>query len=1249
MDRYDKTHEKCNKPLERRALGLDLGTNSLGWAIVEQGEYSYSLIDRGVDIFQEGVKIERGRSYNEESRAGERTLYRSARRRLARRKLRKIETLKVLSEYGLCPTLSVEQLHDWRQHDKYPLDDKFLAWQRTAGNNNPYFYRNEAINRRFDLRVEADRYALGRALYHLAQRRGFLSNRLEKTKESEGKVKEGITQLDKDIQEAGCRFLGEYFFRCYQNGTKIRTRYTSRKEHYQAEFDHICDTQQLPEEWRKALEKAIFFQRKLRSQKGLVGRCTFEKNKSRCPASHPRFEEYRMLCFLNNIKIQTPRDEALRPLNAEEREKVMPLFVRKSKRQFNFEDIAKKLAGKDDYAFYRDRDEKPYRFNYRKDTSVAGSPVTAHLIDIFGDDWQQAVAERYTAKETQAGPKSVERIVDDIWHALFSMDNDDRLGEFAQRRLQCTEEEAKKFCAIPIQQEYASLSLCAIDRMLPFLREGMLYSHAVFLAGIGKALPAVVWNDAASRHNIISEVVRIVENFTQDDKRAGQTIEDQIVGFLKREFNVEEEYIKKKIYHPSMIDLYPEVKPDDQGRVRLGSPRTSSVRNPMAMRALFRLRRLVNTLLDEGKIDGHTKIRIEFARGLNDANRRKAIEADQREREKARIGNAQRIRELYLEQTGQQIEPTETDLLKFQLWEEQDHKCPYTGREIALNQFIGPNPKFDIEHTVPRSKGGDNSQMNKTLCQSRFNREDKKDKLPSELANHNDILARIEKWHDRAEELRSQIQDTKRKFASTKEDKDKNIQKRHELQIKHDYWRGKYERFTMETVPDGFANRQGVDIGIISRYARLYLKSVFDRTYVVKGITTSEFRKMWGLQEGYQKKERVNHVHHCVDAITIACIGPNEMSRMSEYFHHEEEYRWYGNRDKPQFPKPWPTFTEDVLAVEQELLVSHHTPEVMSRQTRKKLRVRGKVQYRRTPEGELLHDANGRPMPVYVQGDSARGSLHQDTFYGAIMHEGELKHVVRKSLRDLKETDIAKIVDPAVRERVQQAIDERGFKQAMANKIWMNEEKGVEIKKVRYFVLVSAPILLKEHRDHSRHDHKRHLRVVNDGNYLMAIYEGPDAKGRTKRSFEIVNNLEAATHFKASGDREAFPDIIPDVSSEGYPLKWTFKQGTMVLLYENSPAELYDATAAELRKRLYKVIGMSETVISGKYHYGSFTLKHHQEARPSGDLKAKNGDYKCGEEYRPIIGMYHTQIKALVEGYDFFLTVTGEVKFKNDQ
>ena len=94
--------------------------------------------------------------------------------------------------------------------------------------------------------------------------------------------------------------------------------------------------------------------------------------------------------------------------------------------------------------------------------------------------------------------------------------------------------------------------------------------------------------------------------------------------------------------------------------------------------------------------------------------------------------------------------------------------------------------------------------------------------------------------------------------------------------------------------PKDSTGDRGVDIGIISKYARLYLKSVFKRVYPVKGLATSDFRKIWGLQDIYSAKERVNHVHHCIDAIVVACIGLDEYGKLAEYYHDEEKHEWYG-------------------------------------------------------------------------------------------------------------------------------------------------------------------------------------------------------------------------------------------------------------------------------------------------------------------------------------------------------------------
>lgn len=1209
-----------------KILGIDTGTNSLGWAIVEKKADEYHLLDKGVNIFQEGVKIEKG---IESSKAADRTAHKAARVRNYRIKLRKIRLLRILSDAHLCPPLSKVELSAWRLKKEYPKNDLFMQWQGTddESEKTPYAYRHKCLHECLNFNSMTDRYILGRAFYHIIQRRGFLSNRKDQSADDTGKVKESISNLTQEMHDAGYEYLGDYFYSLYNKGEKIRNHYTARNEHYLAEFKAICEKQDLDKnlgsEVVRQIEKAIFYQRPLKSQKGQVGKCVFEKNKTKCPSSHPMYEEFRMLSFINNIKIQTPNDSALRPLSAEERENIMPLFFRKSKKQFDFEDIAKKLAPKKHYGFYKKSSdaEMPYLFNFPMDTSVSGCPVTAALKDIFGENWIDALLETYTLAEG----KSRLGVVNDIWHALFFYTDETKLAEFGKNRLQLNDEEAKKFSEISLPSDYASLSLKAICKILPYLRRGLIYSHAVFLGNLCEVMPQYEWNIEEMRNAAIDNVIH---EMNQIDSKDARTFEVCIKEYLKEQYHVSDEKLKK-LYHPSMMEMYPRVqRTNNHGVYQLGSPRIDSVRNPMAMRSMFRLRKLVNRLLEEGKIDQDTEIHIEFARELNDANKRNAIAAYTKENQNKNDEARKKIRILFKAETGNDIEPTDVDVLKYVLWEEQGHICLYTGKQIRISDFVGANPKFDIEHTIPRSVGGDSTRMNLTLCDSRFNREIKKTKLPTELSEHDDIMARVNDWREKYESLDGQIRRQKKlsKGATTKDQKDAIIRKRHLLELQRDYWRGKYLRFTMEIVPEGFSRRQGTDISVISKYARLYLKSLFKHVYTVKGIATSDFRKIWGIQKVYSKKERVNHVHHCIDAIVIACIGLDEYNKLGAYYHDEENHEWYG-MSKAYFKKPWSTFVEDIEKVQDEILVYHYTPDNMPKQGRRRILLDGKK--------------------VLSKGDAARGSLHNDTYYGAIENDGVVRYVKRINLASMKENDVKNIVDDTVRGIIETAINEKGFKEAMSSTIWMNEEKQIPIKKVRcYTPSVTKPLNIRQQRDVSSKEYKQQYHVTNDSNYLLALYIGKDKKGKEKREFEIINMLQTAQYFKTSNDKVAVgKNIVPLKSEHDYPFAYSLKIGTMVLLYEKSPNEIWDASLMDNNKRLYKVVGLSAMRMKGRnVDYATIKLKHHEEARLSTELKAKNGAFKQGEELRPSIIMLHTQLNALVQGFDFEINELGEIK-----
>jgi CRISPR-associated endonuclease Csn1 len=490
------------------------------------------------------------------------------------------------------------------------------------------------------------------------------------------------------------------------------------------------------------------------------------------------------------------------------------------------------------------------------------------------------------------------------------------------------------------------------------------------------------------------------------------------------------------------------------------------------------------------------------------------------------------------------------------------------------------------------------------------------------LAEHEEIMARIEPWKERIDDLTKQIDRISTRGIWDKATKDARIRKKNRLKMERDYWRGKYERFTMTEVPEGFARRQGAGIGLISKYAALYLKSYFHDTlhperrqvYSVKGTVTSEFRKMWGIQEEYEKKSRSSHTHHCIDAIVIACIGKNEFNRMGEYYHAKEsEGRGEGGR--PEFEKPWPTFTQDLKQITEELLVVHDTPDNMPKKASRMIEVNGKK--------------------VVARGDCARGSLHQDTYYGAIERDGEIKYVVRKPLNMMKESDVENIVDDVVKAKVKQAIAEKGFKDAMAGDIYMNEAKGILIKKVRCEAPgVKKPLQIREskRRDLSRKEYKRPFYVVNDDNYMMAIYEG----GKK----QMITALDAAKFYRGSTDRNDYPTIAPE-EYEGKKLKYLVRKGTQILMLEKDEESISIANSKELYKRLFTIMVLEKD--------GRLMLKHSSEARPATEVKKllTYNPFMLKDDTRSILRVSLSKLNFLVEGYDFIITPLGEIKMKH--
>jgi CRISPR-associated endonuclease Csn1 len=295
-------------------LGLDLGVQSIGWAIIDldDGDHPCALRRAGVRCFDSGVgnetEIQMGK---DESNNAKRREARQHRRQLFRRAQRLKRVLRALQKTGLMPQGSLKPAC---RHEMMLKLDRELSAQfapdgdRVAHHVVPYLLRARALDK------PIPPHALGRALFHLAQRRGFLSNKkARKEKDDEGVVKAGISQLKTECEQAGARTLGEFFAGLDPEDRRIRGRWTSRAM-YLDEFEKIWAAQSqhhanLADGAKASIRHAIFFQRPLKSQKERIGRCELEPHHRRAAMATLLAQRFRYLQKLNDLEIIAPEIE----------------------------------------------------------------------------------------------------------------------------------------------------------------------------------------------------------------------------------------------------------------------------------------------------------------------------------------------------------------------------------------------------------------------------------------------------------------------------------------------------------------------------------------------------------------------------------------------------------------------------------------------------------------------------------------------------------------------------------------------------------------------------------------------------------------------------------------------------------------------------------------------------------------------------------------------------------------------------
>ena len=265
-----------------RIFGLDLGISSIGWAVVEEKGKEFDLLNWGSRIFEPGMdgSIDDIQSGKGKSLCTNRRLKRALRVQYRRRRERREKIIALLTEFGLLPSPLTPAFFT-------EIDNRLLMtfpkeMRPRVAHVLPYLYRKKALDQ--PLRKDE----LGRALFHLAQRRGYKSNRKVDLKDSEetGVVQSDIDKLKADMAKAGARTLGEFFCTVDPEEERIRTRYTDRGM-FEQELAAICKAQRhlVSEAQEERLAEAFFFQRKLKSNAGLVGACSiYPEEKGGSPA-----------------------------------------------------------------------------------------------------------------------------------------------------------------------------------------------------------------------------------------------------------------------------------------------------------------------------------------------------------------------------------------------------------------------------------------------------------------------------------------------------------------------------------------------------------------------------------------------------------------------------------------------------------------------------------------------------------------------------------------------------------------------------------------------------------------------------------------------------------------------------------------------------------------------------------------------------------------------------------------------------
>jgi CRISPR-associated endonuclease Csn1 len=615
---------------EKYRLGLDLGTNSIGWCAyrLDENDEPASILRMGVRIFSDGRNAK-----SLQSLAADRRLARQMRRRRDRWLKRMRRMRDGLLAAGLWPTEEGER-------------------QALKGLD-PYELRRRALD------APLTPHEIGRAIYHLARRRGFRSSRKERRdadqQKDAGLITKAVQRLREQCQAAGARTVGEYLAMLHAERKTVRARRTADGEYVlylqramvSEEFDILWESQHrhhpelLTASARETLRDTLLFQRPLKPVK--PGRCPFERHEDREPLASPLQQQFRILQELNNLRlIDGPN---ARPLTLEERDRCLGALLTNGKQ--TFAELRRLIGAPRSTKFNLELDGR------RRD--LKGDAVESQLAPVLGERWTAlSAAERRDLALVVEKTDDTTALIDVLCKPPWSLDPTT----------------AERLARVTLPEGYGSLGPTALARIVAELkRDVVTYDVAVERAGYGS-------------HS------------------------SQYTGELH----------PRLPYYGALLSGY--VTPVETARVA-EEREFGRIANPTVHIGLNQLRLIVNELI---RRFGHpAQIIVELAREFGmSGKRRREIEREQQENADynatldselvqlgQRVNRENRIRLRLFH------ELTRKDPL--------GACCIYSGEPISLALLF--SDEVEIDHILPFSRSLNDGLGNRLLCRRRANRD----------------------------------------------------------------------------------------------------------------------------------------------------------------------------------------------------------------------------------------------------------------------------------------------------------------------------------------------------------------------------------------------------------------------------------------------------------------------------------------------------------------------------------------------